>query len=141
MFVTIEPAWISTPVLASSFVARPERSSPNEARISLPPSNSSTLTSVAGSKRRKLFFSARRASSAIWPVISTPVGPPPTATNVSHAFRFSGSSSSSASSSAPKIRARWATASASVFIPGANSSYSSCPKYDWPPPAATIRLS
>ena len=28
-----------------------------------------------------------RASSAIWPAISTPVGPAPTTTNVSHARR------------------------------------------------------
>ncbi len=37
------------------------------------------------SKERKSRRSASRASSAIWPAISTPVGPAPTTTNVSHA--------------------------------------------------------
>src|SRR5262249_50238376 len=95
-----------------------------DARISLPPSNRTTLTS-AGSKRRKLSFKARLASSAICPEISTPVGPPPTTTKVSHARRESISSSSSAISKAPKIRSRCTSASARVFMPGAHSVNSS----------------
>ena len=55
---------------------------------------------------RKLCLSARLDNSAIWPAISTPVGPPPTTTNVSHARRTSGSSSNSAISNAPNIRSR-----------------------------------
>ena len=52
-WVTTELHWISTPVFSSSFVAFAERRSPNEARISLPPSNRRTLAS-AGSNRSKL---------------------------------------------------------------------------------------
>ena len=47
----------------------------------------------------------------------------------------------SAISNAPKIRRRSSSASSMVFMPGANNANSSCPKYDWPAPAATIRLS
>ena len=66
----------------------------------------------------KSFGRTRRESSPIWPAISTPVGPPPTTTNVSHARRFSGSSSSAAISNAPRIRPRISRASSIVFIPG-----------------------
>ena len=57
----------------------------------------------AGSKRRKLPVSERRASSPIWPASSTPVGPPPTIANVSQAPRSLGSLLDSARSNAPKI--------------------------------------
>ena len=49
---------------------------------------------------RKSRRSVSCASSAIWPAISTPVGPPPTTTNVSHACRRSSSGSTSAASNA-----------------------------------------
>ena len=78
-----------------------------------------------GRCRRKLPFSPRRESSAIWPAISTPVAPPPTTTKVSHARRASGSSSFSAISKAPKIRPRSSSASSIVFMPGANRANSS----------------
>ena len=47
----------------------------------------------------------------------------------------------SASSNAPKILRRIASASAIVFMPGAHRANSSCPKYDWRTPAATMRSS
>ena len=88
---------------------------------------------------RKSRFRVLRDSSAIWPAISTPVGPAPTTTKVS---RWSTSSPLaamiSASSKAPKIRPRSSRASSMLFMPGANSAKWSLPKYDWPAPAATI---
>ena len=42
---------------------------------------------MRGSIERKSCRSVSRASSPIWPAISTPVGPAPTTTNVSHAAR------------------------------------------------------
>ena len=44
---------------------------------------------------------SRRAVIASWPAISTPVGPPPTTTNVIHSARSAGSSVRSACSRAP----------------------------------------
>ena len=96
----------------------------------------------AGSIRRKLPLSPERDSSAIWPAISTPgraaadddEGEP-------RAARCRGRSSFSAISKAPKIRPRSSRASSIVFMPGAKRANSSWPKYDWPAPAATIRLS
>jgi hypothetical protein len=77
---------------------------------------------------RKFRWSARCESSAIWPAISTPVGPPPTTTKESHARRSSGSVTTSAASKAPKIRPRSSSASSIDFMPGAQSLNSSCPK-------------
>ena len=51
-----------------------------------------------------------------------------TKTKVSHRLRSSGSSADSAISNAPNTRRRIRRASSIVFIPGANSAYSSCPK-------------
>ena len=39
------------------------------------------------------------------------------------------------------MRRRSSRASSRVFIPGAKKANSSCPKYDWVTPAATMRLS
>src|SRR5215213_6435193 len=93
------------------------------------------------SMRRKSRRNVRCASSLIWPAISTPVGPAPTTTKVSHSSATAGSVHSSASSKDPKIRPRNSRASSMLFIPGANSENWSLPKYDWPAPAATIRVS
>ena len=122
--VTIDLLRIVTPSRRSSAAAFAESRSPNVARISLPPSTSRTSAS-AGSIRRKLPWRPVRASSAIWPAISTPVGPPPTTTKVSQARRASGSGSFSAISKAPKIRPRSSRASSIVFIPGAKRENSS----------------
>ena len=56
--------------------------------------------------RRNSRGSVRCASSLIWPAISTPVGPAPTTTKVSHSSCSARSSDSSASSKHPKIRPR-----------------------------------
>jgi hypothetical protein len=69
-----------------------------------------------------------RASSAIWPAISTPVGPAPTTTKVSSSSMSCSSSESSASSKAPKILPRSSSASSMLFMPGANLANSPCPK-------------
>ena len=116
---------------------------------SLPPNDPSTASAasmrttraVRGSMLRKSPGSARRASSAIWPAISTPVGPAPTTAKVSRRSTWSGSSDSSASSNAPKIRPRSSRASSMLFRPGACSAKASLPKYDWVDPAETTRLS
>ena len=68
------------------------------------------------------------ASSRICPASSTPVGPAPTSANVSQLRRSAGSAAVSAISNAPYTRRRMASASSSVFMPGAQPAYSSCPK-------------
>ena len=68
------------------------------------------------------------AVTASSPAISTPVGPPPMTTKVSHSAGSAGSSLRSASSNAPKKRLRRSTASASVFSPHVTSCHSSWPK-------------
>jgi hypothetical protein len=69
-----------------------------------------------------------RASSAIVPASSTPVGPAPTMTKVKSAARLRSSVSRSARSKARRMRLLSAVASSSVFRPGANGSQSSWPK-------------
>jgi len=81
----------------------------------------------------------RRAISATAPASSTPVGPPPTITKVSHAARRSGSISRSAASKASRMRRRMSRASSIVLSPGANRAQSSWPKYECAAPVATIR--
>ena len=65
-----------------------------------------------------------RAISASAPAISTPVGPPPTITNVSSRRRSSGSGVRSATSKASSMRRRISVASSRLFSPGANFSQS-----------------
>ena len=79
---------------------------------------------------RKSLRSVSRASSPIWPAISTPVGPPPTTTNVSQASRRSGSGSSSAASKAARMRPRTISALSSDLTSAAYSLQSSWPKYE-----------
>ena len=69
--------------------------------------------------------SVRRASSAICPASSTPVGPPPTTAKVIQASRSSGSAASSARSKAPSTRERTRRASASDLSGGASAAHSS----------------
>ena len=83
MPVTRAPICSSTPRPSSSFVARPDRLSPNDASGSLPPSTRITRTD-AGSNVRKFSLRLLTASSRIWPASSQPVGPAPTTTMVSH---------------------------------------------------------
>ena len=56
--------------------------------------------------------------------------PRPTTANVRKRRREAGSGSRSAISNAPRIRPRNSSASSIVFIPGASSANSGCPKYD-----------
>ena len=68
------------------------------------------------------------ASSASCPASSTPVGPAPITTNVSHSARSCGSVASSAISYFDRMPSRMYRASSIVFMPGANSANSSLPK-------------
>ena len=86
------------------------------------------MRAVVGSMLRKSLRSVRWASSAIWPAISTPVGPAPTTTKVSSRSISAWSLASSASSKAPKMRPRSSRASSMLFMPGANSANRSLPK-------------
>ena len=83
---------------------------------------------LVGSMLRKSPRRVRRASSAIWPAISTPVGPAPTTTKVISRSISAWSVASSASSKAPKMRPRSSRASSMLFMPGANSANWSLPK-------------
>jgi len=85
---------------------------------------------VRGSAVWKSLRRVSRASSAIWPAISTPVGPPPTTTNVSHSARTSGSGSISAASNALRMRLRATSALSSDFTSVAYRPQSSWPKYE-----------
>ncbi|SKW11923.1 Uncharacterised protein [Mycobacteroides abscessus subsp. abscessus] len=103
---------------------------------------SSRMTRASvGSICRKVPLRVSLASSAICPAISTPVGPAPTTVKVMSLRRRTGSLERSACSNAPRMRPRSSRASSMDFIPGAHSAKWSFPKYDWPAPAATIRLS
>ena len=77
---------------------------------------------------RKSRLSVRCESSAIWPAISTPVGPAPTTTKVIRRSISLGVLASSAHSKAPKIRPRSSSASSMLFIPGAYCANWSLPK-------------
>ena len=94
---TFAPSWTSTPRRSSSRCAWVDSLSPNVLSTASELSRSTTRV-VSGSKLRKLPFKVRRLSSIIWPAISTPVGPAPTMTKVSHASSSAGSLASSASS-------------------------------------------
>jgi hypothetical protein len=85
---------------------------------------------VRGSISRKSPGSVSRASSAICPAISTPVGPAPTTTNVSHGARRSGSDSFSAASNALRMRPRTVSALSSDLTSAAYRLHSSWPKYE-----------
>jgi hypothetical protein len=81
-----------------------------------------------GRIERKSDFSVSFAISPRAPASSTPVGPPPTMTNVIHPSRSSGTASRSAASKAMRMRRRISVASSMVLSPGAWAAHSSCPK-------------
>jgi len=118
-----------TPMRCSDRAARTESFSGNVARRRSVVSTSSTVA-PRGSMRRKLPRSVSLASSAIWPAISTPVGPPPTTTKVSWAARSSASSLISARSKALSSRERTVIADSSDLTSAACSRHSSWPKYE-----------
>ena len=137
-WIATEPAATSTTVCPASTVT-PSRSS---ARVAFRESDGGKLVStrsaastsstraVRVSTLRKSLRSVSFASSAIWPAISTPVGPAPTTTNVSQLRRRSGSGSASAASKASRMRLRMSSAPSSDFSSGACSRQSSWPKYE-----------
>lgn len=116
--------------------------SPSSDRLALADSESGKLVSTRSrastmitraaleSMKRKLPFSVSRASSAICPDISTPVGPAPTTTKVSSARRASGSLIISAASKARRRFERTEIALSSVLTSAAYCRHSSCPKYE-----------
>ena len=89
---------------------------------------------------RKSRRSVSRASSAICPAISTPVGPAPTTTKVSQLRRRAGSGSISAASNAPRIAAADVERALERLQLGrVRRAHSSWPKYEYCEPPATIR--
>ena len=131
MCVTATPSRISMPSRRQRFDARPVADS-REMSPAGRLASTSTMRARDVSIDRNSSRSVWRAISASVPASSTPVGPPPTSTNVS-------------SSPLPRgigLRARLARtraggagessiASSSVFSPGANGSHSAWPKYAW----------
>ena len=101
----------------------------------------SRMRASRGSIARNSRLSVRRAISAICPAISTPVGPAPTTTNVNHRSRRATTCSVSAASNADSSRRRISSVSSSPFGAGASCSHSSCPKYEYAEPPATISVS
>ena len=129
-----------TPSRSSWRCAEAERSGGYGGRIR---SIASTRTIRAswGWIERKSWRSDCRAISPSAPASSTPVGPPPTSTNVIHSRRRSGSASRSAASNAMRIRRRISVASSMVLSPGAIGAHSGWSKYEWRAPVATISVS
>ena len=136
--VTIVLDRTSTPSSRRSRSACAARSSANVGRMRGPPSSRMTRA-VAVSMRRKSPRKLWRAIVGNIPANSTPVGPPPTITNVRYAARSASSVAFSASSNAVRKRRRISIASSTFFSPGASASHSGCPKYEWRAPAAMIR--
>ena len=129
-----------TPSRSSCRLAEAERSAGKVGRMR---STASTrmIRASRGSIARKSRRRVSRAISPSDPASSTPVGPPPTSTNVIQARRRSSSASRSAASKAMRIRRRISVASSRVLSPGAAGAQSSWPKYVWCAPVATIRKS
>jgi len=88
----------------------------------------SRIRASAGLMCRKSCRNVSLAISPNAPASSTPVGPPPTITKVSHAWRSCASGSCSACSKAASRRDRMAVASSTVFRPGASGFQLSWPK-------------
>ena len=103
------------------------------------PASTRCTSAALGRARRNSRGSVWRAISASVPASSTPVGPPPITTKRNHCRRRSPSASRSAASNARSTRARIASASSSVFRPGACTAQSSWPKYACVEPVATTR--
>ena len=133
--VTDSPSMSTTVRLTKIVTPRPssERAALRDSEAGKPLSTRSSASTrmtraVRGSMARKSPCSVSRASSPIWPAISTPVGPAPTTTNVISVARASGSLSISAASNARRIGERTSMALSSVLTSAANSRQCSCPK-------------
>jgi hypothetical protein len=105
------------------------------------PASTSRTRASRGPMERKASGSVSRASSAIRPATSTPVGPPPTTTNVNQRSPAAASCSTSAASNAFRIRDRTRSALSSDLTSSATSRHSSCPKYEYLDPPATMSVS
>ena len=136
--VTAVRSRTSTPSRCSEARAASRSLSGNEGRI-VGPASTRMMRAWPVSMDRNSSRSVRRAISARVPASSTPVGPPPTRTKVSSSCRLAGSLSRSARSNASSTRRRISSASSSVLSPGASRAHSSCPKYAWVVPVATIK--
>ena len=140
MPVTFVPVETVTPSRSSCFAAERDSFSGYVGRTT----SSASINRIresGGWILRKSLRSVSLAISPSAPASSTPVGPPPTTTNVIHSCRTSGSASRSAASNAIRIRRRISNASSMVLRPGANGAHSSWPKYAWRAPVATISVS
>ena len=120
MPTTVRPASTVTPTRCSERAAFAESEGGNVVSTRSAASTS-RMRAVRGSTLRKSRRSVSRASSAIWPAISTPVGPAPTTTNVSQASRRPRSGSASAASKALRRRVRTTSALSSDFTSAACS--------------------
>ena len=98
--------------------ARPRSASRGKAGSTRGPASTSTMRASRGSMLRKSWRSATRASSAMAPAISTPVGPPPITTKVRRRRRASGRVAASACSKAIRMRRRMSVASSIVLQAG-----------------------
>ena len=122
-------------------LARLVAAAPRDRRPSTCGAPSSRSTRAwCGSMRRKSRVSAWNATSLMAPASSTPVGPPPTTTKVSHSrCDAPDRCARSASSNAERMRLRISSASSMVLRPGATPCHSSWPKYECVAPVATTR--
>ena len=127
MSSTLPPTRTSTPSASNERRAITDNFSSNVGSTR-GPDCTSTTRACAGSKLRNSASMPKRASSAIAPASSTPVGPPPTIRKVSSALRSTGSSVISARSKAMSNRRRISVASSIRFKPGANTFQASLPK-------------
>ena len=118
--VTIDPVCTSTPSRSSDRRAASRKRSGNAPSTCGLPSIS-TMRADSGRMFRKSCFSDCRAISASAPASSTPVGPPPTMTNVSRRRWTAGSVSRSAASNASSTCLLISSASSSVLRPGARA--------------------
>ncbi len=107
-----------TPISASARRATSASDSANAGR-SRGPACTKMIRAVAGSKLRKPFAMPTRASSAMAPASSTPVGPPPTTTKLRSRCRSSSLGAISARSNASSTRRRTSVASSTRLRPGA----------------------
>ena len=103
--VTPAPRRTSTPSCSSERRAASDNEGSNGASRR-GPASTRMMRVERGSMERKSIASARLASSAMAPAISTPVGPPPTTTKFNSRRRSSGSVSVSARSNASRMRRR-----------------------------------
>ncbi len=125
--ITVRESIGLTPIRSSERRARSD-SAGGKLESTRSPASTSTMHPLPGSAVRKLRRRLSRASSAICPAISTPVGPAPTTTNESQEPRSSSERAISAASNALRIAERVTSALSSDLTSWANSPHASWPK-------------